>query len=62
MRELVRELCARHDIPTAYNPDMWELSKRALTGTPGIFAHCSYRTDKSDIHPQPEMLTMLKSL
>lgn len=62
VRDLVRELCRRHDIPKTYNPDMWEVSKRALTGTPGIFAHCSYRTDKSDIHPQPEMLTMLKSL
>lgn len=62
VRDLVRELCRRHNIPKTYNPDMWEVSRRALSSTSGIFAHCSYRIDKSDIHPQPEMINMLKSL
>lgn len=51
-----------YGIPLTYNDDMWVVSKRALTGTPGIWSHTSYRKDKSDIHPQPEMVEMLQSL
>jgi len=42
--------------------NVFSLSKDALSGKPGIFGHCSYRLDKSDIHPQKEMIDMLKSL
>lgn len=62
LRELLTELCRRHNIPKTYNNEMWVVSTKALRGEPGIFAHCSYRHDKSDVHPQPELLNMLKSL
>lgn len=45
-----------------YNEDMWEVSRRALVGTWGIWTHVSFREDKSDCHPQPELILMLKSL
>lgn len=51
------------NIPITYNEDdMWNISKNALTLTPGLYTHNSYRRDKSDISPQPKMIEMLKSL
>ena len=60
--DLLQELCQRHDIPKTYSNEMWMVSTRALRGEPGIFGHCSYRSDKSDPHPQPELVNMLKAL
>ena len=42
--------------------EMWDISRKALSGTEGVYTHNSYRKDKSDISPQPKMITMLKSL
>ena len=53
---------SRYAIPLHYNDDMWDVSTNALTGTPGVYTHASYRPDKSDCHPQPELINMLKSL
>jgi hypothetical protein len=64
--EAVRQLLVfwneRYGIPLDYNEDMWALSNKALSGTPGIWTHVSFREDKSDCHPQPELIQMLKSL
>jgi len=38
------------------------LNHNALEGHPGIWSHTSVRIDKSDIFPQPELLSMLRSL
>lgn len=51
-----------YSIPLDYEPDMWDISTSALGGKPGIWTHCSFRPDKFDIHPQPELIKMLKSL
>ena len=52
-----------YNIPLDYIEDnLWDLSKDALSGKPGIYTHNSYRKDKSDISPQPKMIKMLKSL
>lgn len=52
-----------YNIPLDYHEsEMWELSKKALSGDPGIYTHNSYRYDKSDISPQPAMIEMLKNL
>lgn len=40
----------------------WEPDPRALQGEPGIWSHTSYRVDKSDAHPQPQLVDMLKNL
>jgi N-acetyl-anhydromuramyl-L-alanine amidase AmpD len=51
-----------YGIPLTYNEDMWDISEKALSGTPGIWAHVSYIKQKSDAFPQPELVEMLKSL
>jgi N-acetyl-anhydromuramyl-L-alanine amidase AmpD len=51
-----------YDIPLDYNEDMWEVNLDAIGGKPGVWAHVSYRNDKSDTHPQPELIKMLKTL
>ena len=35
-------------------------SDEAKSGTPGVWSHTSFRPDKSDVHPQPELIQMLK--
>jgi N-acetyl-anhydromuramyl-L-alanine amidase AmpD len=40
----------------------WLPSLPALQGNEGVWTHVSYRYDKSDCHPQPELIKMLKSL
>jgi len=63
--ETVRQLLTwwelTHGIEIKYNSDIWDMCPRALRGESGVFTHCSYRSDKSDIHPQPELIKMLKS-
>lgn len=61
-RQLLVFLCNRYQIPKTYNADMWDISQNALAGKPGIYTHVSYRADKSDCHPQPELIAMLKNL
>lgn len=51
-----------HGIPLDYNDDIFSINTRALELQPGVYTHCSYRSDKSDVHPQPELIEMLKSL
>jgi hypothetical protein len=51
-----------YGIDLTYNDDIWSVSKRALSGDNGVYTHNSYRRDKSDIHPCPRMIAMLKSL
>lgn len=53
---------AFYDIPMDYNEDMFDVSIDALNGKEGIWSHTSVRADKSDIHPDPMLIEMLKSL
>ncbi len=62
LRRLLIYWCNRYDIPTDYNHDIWTVTFRALYGSKGIFTHTSFRNDKSDLHPQPELIAMLKNL
>jgi len=62
LRDLLIEWNKRWSIPLTYNEDMWDVCVEALKGTPGIYSHTSVRDDKSDIHPQLELVNMLKSL
>jgi N-acetyl-anhydromuramyl-L-alanine amidase AmpD len=52
----------RYNIPLTYNPDIWDVTTRALRNEPGVYTHNSVRTDKVDVHPQPELVQMLMSL
>ena len=50
------------NIDYTYKPEMWDLCENAIKGESGIWAHTSFRIDKSDCHPQPELVELLKSL
>jgi N-acetyl-anhydromuramyl-L-alanine amidase AmpD len=52
----------KYNIPLNFHSDMFNVSKNALSGMVGIWSHTSFRADKSDIHPQNELIQMLKSL
>ncbi len=62
LRQLLVYLCETYNITNKYQEDMWDISENALSGNPGIFSHTSVRADKTDIHPQPDLVQMLREL
>lgn len=62
LRYLLNYLTSTYSIPRHYNEKMWEYNKDAVQGAPGIWTHVSYRKDKTDCHPQAELIDTLKSL
>lgn len=53
----------RFDIPLEYKGSaFWNVNDRALSGEPGVWGHCSYRVDKTDPYPQPQLIEMLKRI
>jgi hypothetical protein len=53
----------RFDIPLEYkDAAFWNVNDRALSGEPGVWGHCSYRQDKTDPYPQPQLILMLQNL
>jgi N-acetyl-anhydromuramyl-L-alanine amidase AmpD len=62
MKDLVEFLAKKFNIPVTYIPDMWDVNLRALRGDEGVYTHVSYRDDKSDCHPQNELIETLKNL
>lgn len=62
LQELLQKYSKDFSISLKYNEDMWDFNSRALRGTWGLWSHTSFRPDKSDCHPQPELIQMLKNL
>lgn len=62
LRKLLVYFSEKYNIPLKYNDDMFDLSSKALNGQKGVWSHTSFRKSKSDCHPQPELIKMLKSL
>lgn len=60
--KLIRSWAKRFKISTSIKGNIFDINEDALKGTPGIFTHCSYRIDKQDLHPQPEIIQMLNAL
>lgn len=61
--ELLLFLCNKWSINKTYIGDrMFDICPDALQGNNAIYSHVSVRPDKSDMHPQPELISMLKSL
>ena len=53
----------KYGIPLNYKDYMFDFSSSASElGTPGVWTHCSFRRDKTDCHPQTELIEMLKAL
>jgi len=63
VEKLLRYWNKIYGIPLTYREDdMWNLSLNANRKVPGVYTHNSYRLDKIDIYPDPDMITMLKTL
>ena len=66
--ESTRLLCIhwgqKFGIPLKYvgDADFFSLSQKARNGVPGLYSHNSFRADKTDLHPQKDMIEMLKTL
>jgi hypothetical protein len=62
LKELLLFLGEKHKINLKYNPDIWDITVRALKGENGVFSHNSVRKDKVDMYPHPKLIEMLKTL
>lgn len=60
--QLLALWCKAYDIPKVYNTNMWDVNKEALSGKPGVWTHNSYRFDKNDCAPQPDLIELLKNI
>jgi hypothetical protein len=65
--KLLLLLNKNYNIPLIYNEDMWDVSQKALSGEPGIWAHVSFRPypsekNKWDVHPDPNLISLLKNI
>lgn len=49
-------------ISLEYDETIFDINLNALKGNNGIYTHCSVRKDKSDVHPQIELINMLRGL
>jgi hypothetical protein len=54
----------KYRIPLKYKYDlMFKQNKDALIGYPGMYSHVSFRgNDKTDLHPQPDLIEMFKRI
>ena len=57
----------RYGIPLTYRENFYDLSEDALNGEPGVWSHTSFRPwpstkNKWDIHPDPNLLSMLRTI
>ncbi len=62
VRKLLIYLSETYKIDIKYKEDIWNVTKRALSGENGLFTHNSVRKDKTDVYPCPRLIQMLKSL
>lgn len=61
--ELLPILMETYNIPSYGIKDgNFEVRLDALEGKPGIYSHSSYRSDKSDLYPDENLINLLKSL
>lgn len=60
--KLLLYLCKKYNISTEYHDNMFEQNVMALSQTNGIWSHSSFRSDKSDVHPDPNLINLLKTI
>ena len=60
LTDLLAFLCKEYEIPTNYN-NLFIPSKAATDGARGIWGHCNFRADKSDVSPQPILIDVLQT-
>lgn len=61
---LLHHLGQKYGIDLSYKGDkVFNLTDDAIHArVSGVYGHASFRSDKTDIHPQPDMISMLKGL
>ncbi len=63
---ILRWLSQEHGIDISSNKpwsiDSFNVNQDALSGGSGLWTHVNYRKDKTDCHPQPELIQMLNSI
>lgn len=63
LERLLRDLCHKFRIVTPYGKHTWQLCpERTTEGTPGIYTDASFCINGPAVHPQPELINLLKSL
>lgn len=63
LEELLPILMKANNIPNYGLKDgNFDVRKDALKGTPGIFTHCNFRADKSDLYPDDRIVKLLNNL
>ena len=62
VKELLLLWREKYGIDLTYHEDIWQVTKRALSGKNGVFTHNSVRADKIDVYPHPDLISMLQSL
>lgn len=61
LRRLLVYCNETYNIPLDYTDKIWDYYEKAMQGEAGVFSHTSYRKDKSDVYPYPELVDMLKN-
>lgn len=63
LESLLRDLCHKFRIVNPYGKHTWQLCpERTTEGTPGIYTDASFCINGPAVHPQPELINLLKSL
>lgn len=63
LESLLRDLCHKFRITNPYGKHTWQLCpERTTEGTPGIYTDASFCINGPAVHPQPELINLLKSL
>lgn len=62
LRSLLKSLLSQFHLQFPYDNQLGEICPRALAGKSGIYFASSYDKRRSDIHPQIELLHLIKSL
>ncbi len=62
LKELLLYWNKEWNIPLTYKEEIWGVYTDALKGVSGVYTHVSVRSDKSDCHPQKNLIEMLKTL
>lgn len=60
---LLRDLCREFGTTKPYGKHTWQLCpERTTEGTPGIYTDASFCINGPAVHPQPELINLLKAI
>lgn len=63
---LIRWIAEKFDINVSKSNKIgvswFALNQDAMNGTPGLWTHCNYRSDKTDMYPHPKLIQLINSL